>query len=329
MSKAAKEFLFGASPVLAALRANRRRLIKLHVLHQQEQSSESSNTNSRKSEAIRLATALNLKIGNSKSAVSLANLALAPHDSFVHNGLVLECGLLPIQSIRGLTFPEIISPLLLSYSAIVTDKEHINFDFTPSSPRQPHSPEISENILQTHRPPLWLALDNLTDPQNLGAIIRTCRFFSVDGIVATSSSPITTASCSKASAGAVESFETLYTTRSLPAFLAESRANGWSVYGTDLAAQQRRGAVVMNCWDRRRVQEVHENGVRKPVLLVMGSEGSGIGKAVSNQCDAHLVIPSGFGANADGGVDNDGGLDSLNVSVATGILISSLQRDYL
>ena len=74
-----------------------------------------------------------------------------------------------------------------------------------------------------------LALDEVWDPQNLGALLRTCHFLACDSVVvcAKNSAPLS-AAVSKASAGAMELME-ISSTNNMMRFLDESRNNGWQV----------------------------------------------------------------------------------------------------
>ncbi|KAJ3294618.1 hypothetical protein BCR33DRAFT_720237 [Rhizoclosmatium globosum] len=301
-----KELLFGSSPVLAALKANRRTLHRLFVYSSNaESSAQSPVVNRNRDAAISLAQKLNVKVVKSAKPAGGASLL----NNVTHNGLVLECGPLPQLNIKGLSPVSRQSETChnSSYFASVSDKEHVDFDFEASA--DPGRIKV----------PLWLALDQVNDPQNLGAIIRTCHFFQVDGIVTTSQStaPLSP-TVSKASAGSLELYPTLYSTKNLPSFLQDCKDSGWLVYGTDVSSPT---AKVISCWKRPPIES--------PVILVMGSEGEGLRKTVSAKCDKHLLIPNDSVAEI-GTLDSDdqskGILDSLNVSVATGILLTSLLR---
>jgi 21S rRNA (GM2251-2'-O)-methyltransferase len=157
--------------------------------------------------------------------------------------------------------------------------------------------------------PFIIALDRIIDPQNLGAIIRTAYFYGIDGVVKTTkdSSPIN-ALVSKASAGAVEMTE-IYNTNNLATFLRKSSENGWCIYGTDLSADN-----VLELSPELKTPKL----LNGPTILVVANEGSGMRQSLSNLCDVHLQIP-GFERNEEGYR-----VDSLNVSVATGILIQKI-----
>lgn len=154
----------------------------------------------------------------------------------------------------------------------------------------------------TSVPPVWLALDEIVDPQNLGAIIRSAHFLGVDGVVccAKNSAPFN-ATVSKASAGAMEA-QIVHQTGVMHRFLAKARDEGWDVVGA--AAEEARAEVVS------------QFDVRAPTVLVMGNEGSGLRTNVRRACNRLIAIPGGPGVAA--------GVDSLNVSVAAGILAHSL-----
>jgi 21S rRNA (GM2251-2'-O)-methyltransferase len=157
--------------------------------------------------------------------------------------------------------------------------------------------------------PFLLALDRIVDPQNLGAIIRTGYFYGIDGIVKTTkdSSPIN-AVVSKASAGAVEIMD-LYHTNNLGTFLKKSSDYGWCIYGTDLASE--------NVLELSLGVDIPKL-LHGPTILVVGNEGTGMKHSLADLCDVHLQI-EGYNKNQKGFQ-----IDSLNVSVATGILIQKI-----
>jgi 21S rRNA (GM2251-2'-O)-methyltransferase len=159
-----------------------------------------------------------------------------------------------------------------------------------------------------HRPPLWVALDRIMDPMNLGALLRSCYFFQVDGIILSlrDSCPLS-AVVSKASAGALESTQHIYSTYNLSKFLKSSSDKGWYIYGTDLNHPEKQNVIPLN-------ESKHH--LDFPTVLVLGNEGDGMDASVSKQCDQHLII---------GPKRHEGDVvDSLNVSVSGGILLNHL-----
>ncbi|KAF9169319.1 hypothetical protein BGX20_010477 [Mortierella sp. AD010] len=149
-----------------------------------------------------------------------------------------------------------------------------------------------------NEPPVWIALDEVVDPQNLGAIMRTALFMGVDGVIVChkNSAPLS-AVVAKASAGALEARPTY----------GESQKNGWNVVGAHVTYGSKRN---------RPIHEWPVTGVDQPTLLIMGNEGFGLRKQIMNQCDTFIQIPP-----LSTTVSN---VDSLNVSVATGIILSKL-----
>ena len=156
-------------------------------------------------------------------------------------------------------------------------------------------------------PPVWLALDEVSDPQNLGAILRSALFLGAAGVVvcARNSAPLSPA-VSKASAGAMELLP-VHEAGNLPSFLEASAGNGWAVLGADA------GNGALN------VAGIRVGG---PTLLVLGSEGGGMRTNVRRACSQLVCVPGV--ASGSSLADRSAGVDSLNVSVATGILLASL-----
>jgi 23S rRNA (guanosine2251-2'-O)-methyltransferase len=146
---------------------------------------------------------------------------------------------------------------------------------------------------------LIVALDEIQDPQNLGAICRTAECAGATGVVIPErrSAEVTPAVC-KASAGAVEHLA-IARVRNLADFLLEaSRAGAWS-YGA--AGDARVGYA--------------QPDYRGKVVLVMGSEGSGLRPRVARSCDELIALPL------------RGRIGSLNVSAAAAALLYEITRN--
>ena len=146
--------------------------------------------------------------------------------------------------------------------------------------------------------PLIIALDQVQDPQNLGAICRSAECAGAAGVVILErrSAEVTSAVC-KASAGAVEHLP-VARVRNLADFLAQAKAAGAWCYGAD-----RDGTVE---YDR-----VDYGGA---VVLVLGSEGRGLRPRVAATCDALVAIPI------------SGRIDSLSVSAAAAVMLYAAAR---
>jgi 23S rRNA (guanosine2251-2'-O)-methyltransferase len=140
--------------------------------------------------------------------------------------------------------------------------------------------------------PLIVALDEIQDPRNLGAIARSAEAAGASGIVIPRHrSAEVTAAAAKASAGAVEHLK-IARVRNVADYLAEAKDAGCWVYGAAAKGTPYR-------------QPDYTGGV----VLVMGAEGSGLRPRVRAMCDDIVSLPM------------RGRVDSLNVSAATAILL--------
>lgn len=165
-------------------------------------------------------------------------------------------------------------------------------------------------------PPLVICLDQVADPRNLGAILRTAQFLRCDAVVVSTknSAPLSPV-VSKASAGALETLlqeGRLHSARQMPLFLDGCRDAGWTVLGADAgeAAQPARALALSG----------------KPVVVVMGNEGSGLRTMVRRSCDSLVSIGAApLRALAMPGTVS-WQVDSLNVSVAAGILVDQIAQ---
>ena len=159
-----------------------------------------------------------------------------------------------------------------------------------------------EDILSIARekgePPLIVVCDELSDPHNLGAVIRTAECAGAHGVIIPKRrSAGLTAIVGKTSAGAV-SYMPVARVSNLPATLEELKKKGIWVYGT--AAE---GAT-----------SLYEADLKGPAAIVIGSEGSGMGRLVREKCDFLVSIPM------------KGHISSLNASAAAAILLYEAVR---
>ncbi len=141
-------------------------------------------------------------------------------------------------------------------------------------------------------------LDQLTDPQNVGAIFRSALAFGARGIVVQDRhSPALAGALAKASAGATERLPCARVTN-LSRALEKLADLGWRAVGLDGAAEQ----TLDQALDAR------------PTVLVMGSEGDGVRRLVAEHCDVMARIPM------------PGGFESLNVSNAAAVALYEASR---
>ncbi len=152
-------------------------------------------------------------------------------------------------------------------------------------------------------PRLLLALDHVTDPQNVGAILRSCAVFDAAGIVVTDKhAPRETGALAKAAAGALE-IVPMARVPNLARALRGLQDNGFWCIGLD-------GAAESNLADAK---------TGGPCVLVLGAEGAGLRRLTRETCDAlaHIPLP---------GKGRSSTIDSLNVSTAAAVALYELRR---
>ncbi|KNC98115.1 uncharacterized protein SPPG_06524 [Spizellomyces punctatus DAOM BR117] len=302
------EHLYGASCVIPALEIGRRKLRKLYVKEGGELDGiRSSKRGDRSNKWVELALQLAQRREVTVSRVPASRLD-ALSDGRPHQGLVLAAAPLECVQLRHLGCWQNEGDSDSRYSAVITKRESLTIPFSSREGRRRH--------------PIWLALDQIVDPQNLGGILRSAHFFDIDGVILTDRetapfSPFV----SKASAGALEVMD-LYITPSLPKFLESSAENGWHIYGTDIHSDN---TISLSEYSRAKHSGLEVPPlIHSPTILVLGSEGKGMRPVVSKACHDHLVI----GDQVEDDEDAKGGgkytVDSLNVSVAAGILMHTL-----
>lgn len=148
--------------------------------------------------------------------------------------------------------------------------------------------------------PFLVAVDGVTDPGNLGAIIRSCDGAGVTGMLLPRHRAVhVTPTVAKSSAGAVEHVS-IALVPGLPATLKQVKERGIWVVGLDDAADQ-------SLYDM-------EPLAAEPICLVLGAEGSGLSRLVRERCDAIVSIPM------------LGGVTSLNVSAAAALATYEVAR---
>jgi len=160
-------------------------------------------------------------------------------------------------------------------------------------------PYADETELLAGEAPLLVALDQVQDPQNLGSVCRTAECAGAGGVVIPErrAAEVTPAVC-KASAGAVEHLP-VARVRNLADFLIAARGAGCWSYGAVAAGQEGREPVP---YDR---PEYRGAGV----ILVLGSEGSGLRPRVAGACDELIALPI------------RGRIESLNVAAAASAIL--------
>ncbi|XP_019856963.1 PREDICTED: rRNA methyltransferase 1, mitochondrial-like isoform X2 [Amphimedon queenslandica] len=155
---------------------------------------------------------------------------------------------------------------------------------------------------------LWLLLYHVQDPMNFGAIIRSAYFFGVDRILVTNKSCPLSPVVSKSSAGAMEMLS-IHSISDVISLLKVAADKGWDILGT----------VSPNKFEHFSVISASDHKVIRPTMLIVGNEGHGLTKEVCSCCTKLLTINPKRSLSP--------GFDSLNVSVATGILLNTLYNN--
>lgn len=146
-------------------------------------------------------------------------------------------------------------------------------------------------------PPFLILLDNIEDPHNLGAIIRTANLAGAHGVIIPKRRAVgLTGTVAKTSAGAIN-YTPVAKVTNLSATIKELKERGIWFVCADM------GGTPM-----------YQLDLKGPIGLVIGSEGEGVGKLVRENCDFVASIPM------------KGDIDSLNASVAAGVLAYEIVR---
>lgn len=158
-----------------------------------------------------------------------------------------------------------------------------------------------EEMLQAARdreePPFLILLDNIEDPHNLGAIIRTANLAGAHGVIIPKNRAVgLTATVARTSAGALNDTPVAKVTN-LGRTIEELKKEGLWFVCADMA-----GTVM------------YDLDLKGPIGLVIGSEGEGVGRLIREKCDLTASIPM------------RGSIDSLNASVAAGVLAYEIVR---
>lgn len=149
-------------------------------------------------------------------------------------------------------------------------------------------------------PPFFLLLDSIEDPHNLGAIIRTANLAGAHGVIIPKNRAVgLTAAVARTSAGALN-YTPVAKVTNLAKTIEELKEKGlWFV-----------------CADMEGTR-MYDLDLKGPIGLVIGSEGEGVGRLVKEKCDMAAAIPM------------KGNIDSLNASVAAGVLAYEIVRQRL
>lgn len=160
--------------------------------------------------------------------------------------------------------------------------------------------DILERARQKGEAPFIFLLDNIEDPHNLGAIIRTANLAGAHGVIIPKNRAVgLTAAVARTSAGALN-YTPVAKVTNLSKTIEELKQEGIWFVCADMD-----GTVM------------YDLDLKGPIGLVIGSEGEGIGRLVKEKCDFTASIPM------------KGDIDSLNASVAAGVIAYEIVRQRL
>ncbi|MDZ4270645.1 MAG: 23S rRNA (guanosine(2251)-2'-O)-methyltransferase RlmB [Mycobacterium sp.] len=161
-----------------------------------------------------------------------------------------------------------------------------------------HPDDLLAEAKREAAPPLLVALDNISDPRNLGAIVRSVAAFGGHGVlIPQRRSASVTAVAWRTSAGAAARLPVARATN-LNRTLKQWADSGLQVVGLDADGDTA-------------IDEIAGDG---PIVVVVGSEGKGLSRLVRENCDAIVSIPMA------------GPTESLNASVAAGVVLAEIAR---
>lgn len=157
--------------------------------------------------------------------------------------------------------------------------------------------DILENARKKDEPPFVFVLDNIEDPHNLGAIIRTANLAGAHGVIIPKRRAVgLTAAVARTSAGALN-YTPVARVTNLVSTMEQLKKQGLWFVCADMGGTP-----------------YYQMDLKGPMGLVIGNEGSGVGRLVKENCDFTASIPM------------KGDIDSLNASVAAGILAFEISR---
>jgi 23S rRNA (guanosine2251-2'-O)-methyltransferase len=182
--------------------------------------------------------------------------------------------ILQLATSRGIPILEVMRPELDRLAGFDAVHQGVALKVPPYE--YAHPIELLDLVISRGKKPLFVALDGVTDPRNLGAIIRSVAAFGGQGVIVPQRRSVgLTASAWKTSAGAAAR---------TPVAMATNLTQ-------TLKAFKERGVFVLGLDGGGDVQLPSLELANEPVLLVVGSEGKGLSRLVTETCDAVVSIP--------------------------------------
>jgi 23S rRNA (guanosine2251-2'-O)-methyltransferase len=202
-----------------------------------------------------------------------------------------------IATKRGLPILEVMRPELDRLAGF--DSVHQGLALKVPPYQYAHPIELLDKVISRGQVPLFVALDGITDPRNLGAIIRSTAAFGGHGVIVPQRRSVgVTASAWKTSAGAAAR---------TPVAMASNLTQ-------TLKALKERGVFVLGLAGDGDVMLPQLQLAKEPIVIVVGSEGKGLSRLVTETCDAVVSIPISAST------------ESLNAGIAASVALYEVSR---
>ena len=202
-----------------------------------------------------------------------------------------------IATKRGLPILEVMRPELDRLAGF--DSVHQGLALKVPPYQYDHPIELLDKVISRGQVPLLVALDGITDPRNLGAIIRSVAAFGGHGVIVPQRRSVgVTASAWKTSAGAAAR---------TPVAMASNLTQ-------TLKALKERGVFVLGLDGGGDVSLPGLSWAKEPLVVVVGSEGKGLSRLVTETCDAVVSIPISVST------------ESLNAGIATSVTLYEISK---
>lgn len=156
---------------------------------------------------------------------------------------------------------------------------------------------VEEMLKRAKQPPFLVICDKITDPHNLGSIIRTVNCVGADGVIIPKRNSVgLNSTVAKTSAGAIE-YTPVARVTNIAQTIDKLKDAGFWIAGADMDGEM-----------------MYQSNLTGAIALVIGSEGEGISRLVKEKCDFMVKIPM------------VGDINSLNASVAASVLMYEVRR---
>ena len=330
-TNAAAEFIYGTSAVQSAIKCGRRKLYTLYIYddgvnkHISQTLWEDPLMKQLHKLALMAGARVRLVKGTWDKTMDMMS------GGRPHNGVILEAS--PLPKLPGISFQRVESPSASQITVDLAQQPPEEAEVNGTDGRIQRAAHKS-GLGTSNRYPLAILLDGILDPGNLGGIIRSAHYLGVDAIAFSSkNSASLTPVTLKASAGAAESIP-LISIQDTRSFIDRSQHNGWRFFAAEApGSDSQKGRTRADKQDPESkskperpffvTSQLAAELYKSPCVVMLGSEGSGLSRKLSAMADAFVAVPGVYAGN----VEDDAGVDSLNVSVASALLCEAFLRE--